>query len=173
MTLSKFMRGFIDGALSTLGVVVGATAAPAQIIIAAAVGGTLANGISNVLSAFSAEGIQKYAELRGVERAMVARRLDGTARHRQITGITFRAGLVDGGATVLGGSIPIIPYLMAPPFQAMLIAIGLVLALALLLGVYLGHISRKNMALSALKMAAFAVLVAGLVYLIQNVIVPQ
>ncbi len=173
MIISKFMRGFTDGALSTLGVVIGASAAPAPIIIAAGVGGALANGISNVLSAFFAEGVVQYAELRGMEKAMVVRKLKGTELDRRITGITFRAGLVDGGATVIGGGLPVIPYLVAPPFQAMLIAAGLVLGGTMLLGVYLGHISGRNMALSAVKMAAFAVLVAGIVFLIQNVIVPR
>lgn len=67
----KFLRGFVDGSLSTLGIVINTSSATSAIIIAAALGGTLANGISNLLSAYTAEGVKQYKKLRGIEQAVV------------------------------------------------------------------------------------------------------
>ena len=50
------VRGLIDGSLSALGVVIGASgSADASVIIAAGLGGGIANGLSNILGAFTAE----------------------------------------------------------------------------------------------------------------------
>ena len=49
------IRGLIDGSLSTFGVVIGASGGDVSIIIAAGIGGGVANGISNILGALTAE----------------------------------------------------------------------------------------------------------------------
>lgn len=170
--IGKFLRGFIDGSLSTLGIVIGASAATSSIIIAAALGGTLANGISNLLSAYSAEGAEEYKELRTVEQAMVSKDMKGSRPDRQIAGRVFKMGALDGSATLIGGAIPILPYLLLPTFDAMLMAIGVVVTMVGVIGIYLGKLSRTNILLSGLKMAALCIVVAGLVYLVQSLIVP-
>ena len=169
----KFLRGFIDGSLSTLGIVIGASSASNVIIIAAALGGTLANGISNLLSAFSAEGVEQYKELRRIEEAMVSKELKGSEPERQVFRKTITIGAVDGLATIIGGGIPILPYLFLPTFDAMLVAIGVVIAVTSVIGVYLGKLSKRNVILSALKMALFCVVVAAVVYLLESLIVPS
>jgi len=167
----SFLRGLLDGALSTLGVVIGAYAAAPSVIIAAAVGGTIANGISNTLSAFSAAGSEQYRQLRSVEKAMVSRQLKESILDQRIGRRTMLAGAVDGVATMIGGALPTIPYVFLPRLQAMGLSIGLVVLTAAVAGVYLGRLSRRNLLLSALKMAIFAVVVAAVVYLVQLLIV--
>jgi len=171
--IGKFLRGFVDGSLSTLGIVIGASAASSVIIIAAAVGGTLANGISNFLSAYSAEGVQQYKELRIIEEAMVSKDMKGSEAESQVPRRTLIIGAIDGAATVVGGGIPILPYLFLPAFDAMVTAVGVVVVAISIIGVYLGKLSRRNIMLSALKMAVFCIAVAGVVYLIQSLIVPS
>jgi predicted membrane protein (TIGR00267 family) len=173
MILAKFLRGFMDGSLSTLGIVIGASAAEQSIIIAAAVGGALANGISNVLSAFSAAEAEEYTEMRSIEDAMVSRELKGSDIERKIRKNTLVASLTDGIASIFGGAIPILPYLFMKPPHAMYLAAGLVVAMVFLIGIYLGKVSRRNILLSALKMAAFGVVVAVAVYFIQLLIAPS
>lgn len=170
--IRNFLRGFVDGSLSTLGIVIGASSASSAIIIAAAIGGTLANGISNLLSAYSAEGVEQYKELRTIEKAMVSKDMKGSEPERQICGKTLNIGAVDGSATIVGGGVPILPYLFLPAFDAMPVAIGMVVVAVSVIGIYLGKISRKNTILSALKMSIFCIVVAGVVYLIQSLIVP-
>ncbi len=170
--IGNFLRGFLDGSLSTLGIVVGASAATSSIIVAASVGGTLANGIANIVSAFSAERAQEYIELREVESAMVTKELKDSALERQMHGRTLVAGTIDGLGTILGGSVPIVPYVFFAPSEAMFVSIALVLAGLSTIGVYLGRLSRRSIVFSAARMVIFGISVAAVVYLVQWIIVP-
>ena len=76
------IRGFIDGVLSSLGVVIGASTAigatvgsnnataASAIIIAAGIGGGIANGLSNILGASVGEKLVKEIELGEIEKAI-------------------------------------------------------------------------------------------------------
>ena len=68
--LNHFVRGIIDGLLSTLGVVIGASSADKAIILAAGIGGAVANGVSNFLGAFSSEEYKGYLEIQKLENAI-------------------------------------------------------------------------------------------------------
>lgn len=171
--IGKLLRGFVDGSLSTLGIVIGASTASSSIIIAAALGGAVANGISNTVSALSAAQAEEYMDLRQLEKAMVVKDLKNSALERRIGKMTAIAGIIDGLATIIGGAIPILPYLFTPPLEAMFISIGLVIAVTFIIGLYLGRVSKRNILFSALKMAVFTIIVAVAVYLIQSVIVPS
>lgn len=104
---------------------------------------------------------------------MVSKNMKGSESERQVSRKTLTIGAVDGSATVIGGGILILPYLFLPTFNAMLVAVGVVVATVSVIGVYLGKLSRRNMILSAFKMAVLCIIVAGLVYLIQSLIVPS
>ena len=170
--IANFMRGFVDGSLSTLGIVVGAVAADTSIVIAAGLGGALANGISNVLSAISAEELGQHKELREVEKAMVSKDFRGSKREQRVSRAALARGTVDGVATVVGGVIPVFPYFFCTSTsQAMLCAIVLVIGAVSFVGMYLGKVSKRNIAISALKMGVFGAIVAVVVYLVQLVIV--
>jgi predicted membrane protein (TIGR00267 family) len=116
--------------------------------------------------------VEQYRELRRIEEAMVSKDMKGSEPERQVSRKTITIGAVDGFATVIGGGIPILPYLFLPTSEAMLAAIGVVIAVVSVIGIYLGKLSRRNMALSALKMALFCIVVAAVVYLVQSLIVP-
>ena len=169
----KIIRGFIDGSLSILGIVIGAMSASNQVILAAAIGGALANGISNFLSAFTAASTERYSELREIERAMVVKDLRGGSADRHATKQAWLDGLADGLSTIIGGAIPIAPYLFVSPGTAVFIAVTAVVIVTFGLGIYLGRISRRNLVLSGLKMAMFAVIVAVVVYFIEQLISPS
>jgi len=171
--IGKFFRGFLDGSLSTLGIVVGASAASSSVIIAAALGGTLANGISNTVSALSAERITQYGELRRTASAMVDRDLKESRLEDRMHRETILAGLVDGLATVVGGCVPVLPYVVMRSSQAGLAAFVVVVALVFVVGLYLGHVSKRNIWISACKMAILGVAIAGIVHLVQVTIAPQ
>jgi predicted membrane protein (TIGR00267 family) len=161
--IGNFLRGYIDGSLSTLGIVVGASSADSSVIIAAALGGTIANGIANLLSASSAAKAEYHGELREVEKAMVDKDLAGTVIDRKIGRQSMFAGIADGLATIVGGAVPILPMLFLSGNQALFTSIGLVVLSVIIIGIYLGKISRRNIVISALKMVA--------VYFIQEIIV--
>lgn len=168
--ISQLLRGFVDGSLSTLGIVIGASTASSSIIIAAAVGGTIANGISNTLSALSATQAKEYVNLRQLEQAMVTKDLKNSTLDHRIKKKATVTGIVDGLATLVGGGIPIIPYLFMSQFEAMCISIGVVIGETFIIGLYLGKLSKSNILFSALKMVFFTATVAVIVYLVQSVI---
>ena len=169
--ISNFLRGYIDGSLSTLGIVVGASSAESPVIVAAAVGGTIANGIANMLSASSAAKAEYHGELREVEKAMIDKDLTGTVIDKKIGRQSVLAGLADGLATVVGGAIPILPLLFLSGNQALFTSIGLVVLSVIIIGIYLGKLSKRNLIISVLKMAVYSISVAVAVYFIQEIIV--
>lgn len=154
------IRGLIDGSLSTLGVVIGASSAQeVTVIISAGFSGAIANGFSNILAAFSAERAQGYIEMRKTERAMISG-LKGTKIEETMRKEVTKMGVIDGVFTVLGGLIPIFPFLFIDPFSSVILAIATVALLAAGIGAYTGTFSRENMALTAIKMGLFALLTA-------------
>lgn len=169
--VSQFIRGFIDGALSTLGVVVGASSASPPVVIAAGLGGSVANSISNILGAFSASRARHDAQLREFERAMVWKDLKGSLLERRIPKEAFKSGMIDGIATLLGGVVPVTPYFLAAYVPPLLTSIGMVLFLIFLTGLYIGKLSRENILFSGLKMILFGAGAAGIVYLMQLFII--
>lgn len=169
----NFLRGFIDGALSTLGIVIGASSGATSLVLAGALGGTLANGISNILSALSAESMEKYEELTKVEGAMVSRRMQGSELERRLARESNTGAVVDGIATIAGGALPILPYVFADRSRALPISIGLVMLAVFVVGLWLGKVSKRSILFSALKMTVLAVAVAALIYGIQLLIVPH
>ncbi|MFH1821680.1 MAG: VIT1/CCC1 transporter family protein [Methanobacteriota archaeon] len=166
-----FIRGMVDGSLSTLGIVIGASAAILPIILAAALGGMMANSISNALSAFSSERVFQFSELRKTERSMVRKSLKGSVPEHKKRRATAKASLADGSATIVGGLIPILPYLLVPIATAMFISTGLVIATIFVIGMYIGKLSKENILFSALKMAVFGIAVVIIAYLVQAAIV--
>jgi predicted membrane protein (TIGR00267 family) len=103
---------------------------------------------------------------------MVDKELKGGILDRKITKKMTMAASVDGIATILGGAIPILPYLFMSSDRAIFVSVGLVIGVIFIIGMYLGKLSKKNILFSALKMSFFAAAVAGVVYLIQSAIVP-
>jgi len=162
-----FIRGLIDGSLSTLGVVIGASIASPLIIISAAFGGALANGFSNILGAFSAEYAIRYREFRELERHML-KKLRGTHLDAKTKKDIRKSGFLDGGATILGGIIPIMPFLLLAPAQALWVSITAVVILMLLVGIVIGRLSRESILWSVGKMVIFTLATAGILLLIQR-----
>lgn len=163
------VRGFIDGLLSTLGIVIGASTAigsggaveASHIIIAAGIGGGVANGLSNILGAFMGEKMEMYKRFERVENAMLKEEvLRGTRVDDEVQEKVISSGLLDGVATLGGAIIPVSPFFLVPLFsfpemEMLYTSVAASLTVFFFLGVYIGRISKENLILSGLKMAAF------------------
>ena len=168
--IKSLMRGLIDGALSTLGVVIGAISAPnAMIIISAAFSGAVANGFSNILAAFSAERTAGYQKIQELEEKMFTR-LKGTRQEKFMHSRVMKRGILDGISTVAGGAIPIIPLLFLSGLEAMYMSIASVVLLMGIMGAYTGTLARENLIFSGAKMAFFATLTAAVCIFIEIMI---
>ena len=172
------IRGLIDGSLSTLGIVIGASVAigtsteAARIIMAAGIGGGVANGISNLVGAFAAEKTVAHREMEKIERAMLKQ---GAIKNSELREEAERkiisSGVVDASATIGGSLIPVVPFfiLFGSPLLALEWSVAITLALFFSLGIYIGRISRENLVLSGVKMTLFAATIAAISALIKMV----
>jgi len=165
------LRGFIDGVLSSLGVVIGASTAiglaaanqATAVIIAAGIGGGVANGFSNILGAFVGEKLVKEKKLRNIENAMLKKgALQGTELDKNLEKKVVYSGLYDGIATILGSLVPVFPFIIGRLFSIqslVLLYISAIISLLLffILGLYIGKISKENLIISGLKLVAFGV----------------
>ncbi len=169
------IRGLIDGSLSTLGIVIGASIAiglspeaARTIIVAAGIGGGIANGLSNIIGAFAAEKTVAHKELEKVERAMLKRgAIKNSELHRETEKRILSSSVTDGLATIGGSVIPVLPFFILPPLLALGWSVAVTLALFFSLGIYIGRVSRENLALSGFKMVLFAGATAGIAALIK------
>ena len=158
----------MDGSLSTLGIIIGASAASPTIIISAGLGGTVANSIANIVSALSEEKAERYSDIRETEKAMVVKSLKKSFIDLKIRDIVFKNSLFDGFGTLIGGSVPIITFLFTylislPALLFSLLSVYLILFSA---GIFIGRVTKENIILSALKMTLFGISVALIVYII-------
>ncbi len=152
-------RGLIDGSLSTLGVIIGAQNASVGIIIAAGIGGGIANGLSNVLGAFTAEKSEAEKKLAEIRKAMVVYpQLKKTELYREMVKSTIFSGIADGLSTIVGSVIPVLPFIASLLFglnkkTALLISFAMTTALLFAIGGILGRPSKREVLLSGVKMA--------------------
>jgi predicted membrane protein (TIGR00267 family) len=175
------IRGFIDGVLSSLGVVIGASAAigfgdndtAALIIIAAGIGGGIANGLSNILGAFVGEKLVKEKNLRKIENAMLKKEgLRGTELDRRMEKEVRICGVYDGLSTIFGSLIPVAPFLLGLIISCdstflLYVSAAISLILFFILGLYVGKISRENIILSGLKLVAFGMVTLIVTFLVK------
>ncbi len=160
----QFVRGFIDGALSVLGVVIGASAGNLDIIISAGIGGGVANGISNVFGAFTAERVEEEKEFRKIEKSMLVELRD-TELYREVRRRVMLRGIVDGISTIFGSMVPVFPfiaaYVLGTSVRSALIMSVTLTALSLgMIGIYYGRISRENLVISCVKMVLMGLVTA-------------
>ncbi|HMA83621.1 MAG TPA: VIT1/CCC1 transporter family protein [Candidatus Thermoplasmatota archaeon] len=183
------IRGFIDGVLSSLGVVIGASTAigatvgsnnataASAIIIAAGIGGGVANGLSNILGASVGEKLVKEIELGEIEKAMLKRggELHGTAVDDKLNEKLWSSAIYDGIATFIGSSIPVLPFIIGALFLitdmiALYTSIIISLVVFFILGIYIGKIAREQVMISGLKLVAFGVVTVIITTLIRTIL---
>ena len=169
--LNHFVRGVIDGLLSTLGVVIGASSADKAIILAAGIGGAVANGVSNFLGAFSSEEYKGRMHIQKIENAMLSDNIESSIIGKNMKKEILKAGLLDGGSTIIGGFIPVMPFILLDHDQALLWSVLCTVLTLFVLGAYIGKVSKKWIILSGLKLMILGVLTALLVHIIQYYLV--
>lgn len=183
------IRGFIDGVLSSLGVVIGAstaigstigstsTSTASAIIIAAGIGGGVANGLSNILGASVGEKLFKEIELSEIEKAMLKSggELHGTAVDEKLNETLMSSAIYDGIATFIGSVIPVLPFIIGALLKitdmiSLYVSILISLSLFFILGVYIGKMAREHVIISGLKLVAFGVVTVVITTLIRTLI---
>ncbi len=152
-----FVMNAFDGALTIMGVVIGAHFAGVSdphIIITAGIAGSLAMGISGISGAFLAERAERKRDLRKLETAML-KNLDDTHYARATEFASVIVAIVDGISPALSAAILVMPYFFVPDISMYWAFYGsLILGLVVLftLGVFLARISDEKPIVSGIQM---------------------
>jgi len=169
-----FVMNAFDGALTMLGVVIGATLANIQnpfIVISAGISGSFAMGISGFSGAYMAESAERTKELRTLEKAMLKPMEDDSLQKEAAKFATRFTALVDAVSPAIAAIIVISPFFMVASgylnmSQAFVGSLLLTLAILSSIGIYLARITEESMLRHGLKMLIVGLITALLCSLI-------
>jgi predicted membrane protein (TIGR00267 family) len=171
-----FVMNSFDGALTMLGVIVGAWASGAvnpRVIIGIGLGASLAMGVSGFSGAYMAERAERKRRLDRLKRAMLTdlgKTMHGKASHFA----SIWTALVDGVSPFMAAVISMLPFFLAsanliPASGAAIISVILIMSMIFSLGIFLGRISRENMLLSGMRTLAAGILTAVITALVARI----
>jgi len=153
ITRRYFVMNAFDGALTMLGVVIGAYISglienPIP-IISAGIAGSIAMGVSGVSGAYMTEKAERTKKLKELEKAMLTDLSNGLYDKSHRFAAVF-AAVVDGVSPALAAMIVISPFFVAnfgfvSAETAFFSCIVITMAVLTLLGVYLAKISDESM----------------------------
>lgn len=158
-----FVIGAFDGALTILGVVIGAfiagaTEAHKALIVVASLSAGIGLAVSSSVGAFEAERVEKKLDQYTLERAMLAKMSE---EHRD----AFRfaaivSALVHGVSPLVAAILPVVPFFFLDIGPATATAIFITLAILFIIGAYLGRLVRERFFITALRFVAAGVVTA-------------
>jgi predicted membrane protein (TIGR00267 family) len=165
-----FVMNAFDGALTMLGVVIGAYVSgvinqPA-VIISAGVAGSVAMGASGMSGAYMTEKAERTKKMKSLEKAMLSEMKDGIHKKSQRFATVF-AAVVDGVSPAIAAMTVVSPFFLTSfdlisAETAFFGSIGLTLIVLTLLGVYLARISDESMIRYGIQMLIVGLITAFL-----------
>jgi len=167
------MNGF-DGALTALGIILGSLIAgnfanPEQLILSG-LGASIAMGVSGFWIAYLTERAERTRERKELEKSMVAD-LNNTRISKANFWTSIVIGAVDGLSPFIFSVIAISPFFFVLAGLTMqvayIISISVITVEVIILGLFLGAVSKENKIFYAIKIIPAALLVAGLTFLLE------
>jgi predicted membrane protein (TIGR00267 family) len=147
-----FVIGFFDGALTILGLIMGAHLsgeASNNLIISAGIATALALGISSGFGAYEAEIIEQNIKKKEIEKAMLSN-VGGVIDSAHKVAIYFSA-FIHGIAPLIASLIPLAPYAILPLDLAFYSSMVLGFVSLFVVGFIFGRISKTNVLIAGLK----------------------
>lgn len=171
-----FVMNAFDGALTALGVIIGAwTSGPVQprIIIGAGLGVSLAMGISGFSGTYFAERAERLRKLEELEKSLLLD-LDNSVHVKAQRTAMIWAALVDALSPSLAAVVAILPFVFAHYSlisinEAVIISLILILLVLFLIGVYLGKISKERLIISGIRIMIVGIITAAIIILLGNI----
>lgn len=168
-----FISNGFDGALTSVGVIVGAFLTgitDGMTVIRIGLGATVGLGTSGLWSVWEIERAEKRAELATLERALLTP-LDNTELSRRKAGARAVNAAASGLGPVTGMLVPLSPFVLVgtvlSPLEATVAGIILGVGLLFSFGAYLGGVTGGRPVVAGLRMGA-----AGLAVAAVNVFLP-
>jgi predicted membrane protein (TIGR00267 family) len=152
-----FVIGAFDGALTILGVILGAYVSEGvnhpdlakQLIMGAGVAGGIALAVSSTVGAYEAERVEHLLSHQQLEKAML-RPVEGSRKEAMRVSISVSA-LVHGIAPLLAAFVPLVPFFFMPLDVAVMTAIVMTLTFLFVLGAYLGSLIKETLVYTGLR----------------------
>jgi len=152
-----FVIGAFDGALTILGVIIGAYVAESsvnpeiakQLIIGAGVAGGIALAVSSAVGAYEAERVEHILSHKSLEQAMLTS-VDGTRRDAMTVSILVSA-IVHGMAPLVAALVPLIPFFFMPLHDAVITGIVVTMVFLFALGGFLGSLIKETFIYTGLR----------------------
>jgi len=162
-----FVIGAFDGALTILGVIIGAYAVGElsdKLVIVAGFAAGVALSVSSAVGAYEAERIESALQHKQIERAML-RPVEGTRKDTAKLG-NLMSAFVHGIAPLIASIIPLTPFFLLPETEAMMVAILLTLGFLFAMGAYLGSLLKEMILYTALRFVVAGLATAIIVFLL-------
>ncbi len=152
-----FVIGAFDGALTILGVILGAYVAEAsvdpvlakQLILGAGVAGGVALAVSSAVGAYEAERVEHLLSHRSLEKAMLCN-VEGTRKEAMNVSVVVSA-FAHGIAPLLAAFVPLVPFFFMELDEAVVTATILTLGFLFALGAYLGSLIKEMIVYTGLR----------------------
>ncbi|HEY7589185.1 MAG TPA: VIT1/CCC1 transporter family protein [Thermoplasmata archaeon] len=166
-----FVIGAFDGALTILGIVVGAYAAGAReaeraIVLTASISAAIALAVSSAVGAYEAERVEKKLDMGTIERAMLAKLSEEHKDAFRFAAIV--SALIHGVAPLVAALPPVLPFLFMEPGQATFVGITATMAILFAMGAYLGNLIRERALITGLRFVAAGLGTSLLLWLLRG-----
>ena len=170
ITRRYFVMNAFDGALTMLGVVIGAYFSGVinqpTIIISAGIAGSIAMGASGISGAYMTEKAERTKKLKELEKAMLSDMKESVHGKSQRFATIF-AALVDGFSPAFAAMIVISPFFIANfgliSYEiAFFVCIAITMIVLVLLGIYLAKISDESLIKYGILMLFVGLITAAL-----------
>ncbi len=170
--MSRYIAlGTLDGILAVMGVTLaasGVASAGGLEISNFAIGltglsGGIALALSNAFGSFIGERAEESRTLRELEDKMMLKEgeLDETIIHQQAKRRIYLSMFTHGFSSFIGGFVPVMPFLLLTDrMTATFATIGFCFAALILLGIYLGRVSRENLLKTSIEIVLIGVLIS-------------
>ncbi|HUW43168.1 MAG TPA: VIT1/CCC1 transporter family protein [Thermoplasmata archaeon] len=164
-----FVIGAFDGALTIMGVILGAYAAGAltkNLVLVAGSATGIALAVSSAVGAYEAERIEFAIHHKEIERAMLST-VEGTRKESAKIG-NLASAFVHGIAPLIAALIPLIPFFFMSEYDAMVAAIVITICFLFVMGAYLGSLMKEMIFYTGLRFVAAGLITAIIVFLLHG-----
>jgi predicted membrane protein (TIGR00267 family) len=178
LKMSRYVAlGTLDGILAVMGVTLAASGVasagslpiPNYVIGLTGLSGGIALALSNAFGSFIGERAEEARNLRELEQKMVIGEgaLDDTLIHRQAKKRVYMSMFVHGFSSFVGSFVPVLPFILIPNrITATFTTIILCFFALVILGIYLGKVSRESLLKTSIEIVLIGVLIGVVSYII-------
>lgn len=178
LKMSRYVAlGTLDGILAVMGVTLAASGVasagslpiPNYVIGLTGLSGGIALALSNAFGSFIGERAEEARNLRELEQKMVIDEgaLDDTLIHRQAKKRVYMSMFVHGFSSFIGSFVPVLPFILIPNrITATFTTITLCFFALVILGIYLGKVSRESLLKTSIEIVLIGVLIGVVSYII-------